>query len=152
VVAEGPYDQKKLQGKEQTLTSLWLYWTPERPLTPSPAAPKPTNPSTPTPSSRVKKEKIIKKEDNVKEEPLTSAKRSRAISSTTGITRATRRQTRNQRQVTDDELPLDALALLGRTRARGKEVGKAGEGEGEGENGEDAEAKGSDEEVPTPLA
>ena len=148
MVAEGPYDQKKLQGKEQTLTSLWLYWTPERPLTPIPAAPRPTNPPTPTPSSRVKKEKVIKKDDNVKEEPLTSAKRSRAISSTTGIARATRRQTRNRGQVADDdELPLDALALLGRTGARGKEVGKAGEGD----DG-DAEAKGSDEEVPTPLA
>ena len=112
---------------------------------------------TPTPSGRVKKEKVIKKEDNGKEEPLTPGKRSRAISSTTEIARATRRETRNRHQVTDDddELPLDALPLLRRTGARGKEVGKAGQdkdGESEDTGGEDGEAKGSDDDVPTPLA
>lgn len=74
-------------------------------------------PPTPIPHCRVKKKRVIKKEKikqepNVKAEPSTPAKRSRAVSAPT--TRATRRQTRTRLWDTDDDLPLDAMALLGR--------------------------------------
>lgn len=87
----------------------------------------------------IKKEKI-KQEPNVKAEPSTPAKRSRAVSAPT--TRATRRQTRTQLQDTDDDLPLDAMALLGR-RVMGLDKVTGTEG---------SEAEGSDNEVPAPLA
>jgi hypothetical protein len=155
VIAEGPYDEKRLQGKEQNLVSLWLYWVPEQPSTSTVVAPSGTGPLTPTPRGRPKKEKgvkselIIKKEDNIKDEPSTPAKRSRAASGTGVATRAARRQARTQPREEDDE-PEDAYALLGRAVARAREAGKGKVGEAEG--GEAEGSEGTDEEVPTPLA
>jgi hypothetical protein len=61
----------------------------------------------------------------------------------------TRRQARIQpRDADDDELPLDAMALLGRTVTRVRKVARAKGGEGDGGDGGD----GSDDDVPTPLA
>jgi hypothetical protein len=42
----GSYEQRVIQGTPRKLTTIWLYWTPSKPLTPPPP---PLTPPTPTP-------------------------------------------------------------------------------------------------------
>ena len=118
---------KPVQGREQKLMTIWLYWTPEQPIPTPGTAPK--APPTPTPRKTIKKEKvvvkeeIVKKEDKVKCEPgtPTPAKRPRA-STTTAVTRVTRRQTRAlpQEESEAEEEVEDGYALLKRSVARAR--------------------------------
>jgi hypothetical protein len=118
---------KPVQGREQKLVTIWLYWTPEQPMPTPDTAPK--APPTPTPRKTIKKEKvvvkeeIVKKEDKVKCEPgtPTPAKRPRA-STTTAVTRVTRRQTRAlpQEESEAEEEVEDGYALLKRSVARAR--------------------------------
>jgi hypothetical protein len=52
VIDTGSYEQRAIQGTPRKLVSIWLYWTPSKPLTPPPRprrTPVPSTPPTPTP-------------------------------------------------------------------------------------------------------